>query len=53
MRFKEWKASEMHAILGFHAAMVKKLELEMNAAWLGVGDDVANILVPVRGWNQD
>ena len=33
--------------------MVKKLELEKNAAWLGVGDDVANILVPVRGWNRD
>ena len=33
--------------------MVKKLELEMNAAWLGVGDDVAKLLVPVCGWNRD
>ena len=33
--------------------MVKKVELEMNAAWLGVGDDVAKLLVPVCGWNRD
>ena len=34
-------------------AMLKKLELELNAARLGVGDDVANMLVAVRGWNRD
>ena len=30
-------------------AMLKKLELELNAAWLRVGEDVAKLLVAVRG----